>query len=145
MVREVQLSRLARIPPIIRYPGLPPDILVNFSKLIQDIIRSNKLIPVSKLEVDAPATRSASGARTSLRSAPAAAASLNDSIDWWWKYGGMKSPHLHFNGDVFALNETQWQAFSSAVLKDFSRKLAGAKTIGFDQLIDVSDAVNRLG
>jgi len=145
MVQNLDLSRWARLPIRIRFPGIPPEILINYGSLIQEIIKVNKLIPVSKIEavktrvmVDAQpiATRSANQTTTAM--------SLNTGIDWWWKYGGMKVPHLHFGDDAYILNEAQWQTFTTGVMKDVTRKLTKAKNISFDQLVHVADAANEI-
>ena len=38
--------------------------------------------------------------------------------------GGKRTPHLHYKGEIYLLNEKQWKDFSSKVLQDFSKKLA---------------------
>jgi hypothetical protein len=129
------INRLAGIPYIRRWPGIPPEILVNYGDLIQEIIKVNKLTPVSRLEaIGGMTTRSTATAST-----------LNDHIEWWWKYGGMKAAHLHYAGEVYALNSAQWEQFSSAIVKDFSKKLAGSKNISYNELVEVVDAVSGIG
>jgi hypothetical protein len=128
-----------------RFPGIPPEILINHSSLIQEIIKSNKLTPVS--QVEAVSTRimspQALPARAARQAAPALA--LNDAVDWWWKYGGMKAAHLHYGEDVYILNESQWQSFASGVMKDISARLQRAKSISFEQFLDVTDGVRTIG
>lgn len=61
-----------------------------------------------------------------------------------WINGGMRTPHLHYNGDIYILTKEQWKQFSSQILKDFSKKLAETSTISFEQLMELSDTVNSV-
>jgi len=129
----VQDLHLGGIPIIRRFPGLPPEILVNYGALIQETIKANKLTPVSKLDVMAPVAKAAEPTMM-----------MYDWADWWWKWGGMKAAHLHYHGEVYALNEAQWREFSSKIVTDLSKKLAGAKNISFTEFGKVADAVNEV-
>jgi hypothetical protein len=57
--------------------------------------------------------------------------------------GGMRLPHLHFNGEVFALTESQWRAFSGTVIKDLSEKLTKASALSFDQIRNVAEQIDK--
>lgn len=59
--------------------------------------------------------------------------------------GGLKCAHLHFRGDLYLLTDKQWKEFSGAVVKDFQDKLGAVKTVAFDQLIGLSEAISGLG
>lgn len=61
--------------------------------------------------------------------------------------GGMKSPHIHLDGKIYLLNETQWADFSNKVIVDFQGLLEKAKTVpmNFDQLTSIADAANAIG
>jgi hypothetical protein len=58
--------------------------------------------------------------------------------------GGIRIAHLHFRNDVYLLDAVQWKAFSGKVLGEFSAKLSKASTVSFDQLLDLSDAVDTI-
>jgi hypothetical protein len=58
--------------------------------------------------------------------------------------GGLKTPHVHYNGDIFLLGDKEWQAFSSKIIEDFRAKLKGAKSINYDQLIRLSDIMQEI-
>jgi hypothetical protein len=122
----------------IKWPGLPPvSYLLKNGKEIQQMITELKIKPVSQTELP--------GTRVMINPQPLPPkAYLSNAADWWFKWGGMKIPHFHFDGDVYLLNEEQWQTFSSGVLKDFSKKLTNAKNISFSQLADIADAVEEL-
>ena len=133
-----------RIP--IRFPGIPPEILINYSGLIQQLVKEGKLIPISKME--SVRTRVMAGPQPEPPTLPvkttALSIPLSNTVDWWWKYGGIRAPHLHYGEEVYTLNETQWQAFSSTVLRDVAKKLNRAKNIGFDQFVNVANATNEI-
>jgi hypothetical protein len=59
-------------------------------------------------------------------------------------WGGIRIPHLHFKGDLFLPNEKQWREFTAEVMKDFQAKLAKASAISFDQMMEISEAVDSL-
>ncbi len=58
--------------------------------------------------------------------------------------GGIRLAHLHFKGNVYLVNERQWKEFTGKVIKDFQAKLAAAPSVNFEQLMDLSDAVDSL-
>ena len=58
--------------------------------------------------------------------------------------GGLRSPHLHFKGDVYLTNAEQWKAFSGAMIKQYQEKLGRAGTVSFDQLMDVAAEIESL-
>ncbi len=142
MAQSTQFSRWWRVP----FPGIPPEILINYRDLIQSIIKENKLTPVSKM--DSAITRIMLNPqplppKQATRST-AASLPLNDTVDWWWKYGGIRIPHIHYGEDVYALDEKQWQVFTSTVMRDVTKKLTGAKNISFDQFVNVANAANEV-
>lgn len=58
--------------------------------------------------------------------------------------GGIRIPHLHFKGDVYLLDEEQWKKFSGNIIKDFQTKLAKVKTVNFEQVMEISEAIDSL-
>lgn len=112
-----------------KWAGFPPEILINYGSIIQEIIKGNKLTPVSALPSMGAVVKT-----------PTRTVDVSSAVDWWWKYGGMKAWHLHYAGEVYALDEAQWQQFSSTVIKDFARKLTDSKSISFDKFVKIADA-----
>ena len=55
--------------------------------------------------------------------------------------GGIRLAHLHANGNIYLVQEKQWKEFSGKVIKDFQVKLGSAQSVSFEQLMDISDAV----
>jgi hypothetical protein len=58
--------------------------------------------------------------------------------------GGIKSPHVHYNGDIYLLKKEDWKAFSGKIIEEFRTKLANAKSINYDQLMRLSDAMQEI-
>ena len=58
--------------------------------------------------------------------------------------GGIKSPHVHYNGDIYILKNEDWKAFSGKIIEDFRTKLASAKSINYDQLMKLSDVMQEI-
>ncbi len=56
--------------------------------------------------------------------------------------GGMRIPHFHFKGEVYLVNEAQWKEFATPLLEDFRKKLAAVNEIGFEQLMELNEAMN---
>jgi hypothetical protein len=57
---------------------------------------------------------------------------------------GIPVPHLHFKDKVYPLNAKQWKAFSIGLMAEFQVKIGKARTVSFDQLQKVSEAVDSL-
>ena len=59
--------------------------------------------------------------------------------------GGLRTPHLHFAGEIYLLTDAQWKEFSVTVVKGLQEKLSRAGTVGFNQAMELSDAIDGLG
>jgi hypothetical protein len=60
---------------------------------------------------------------------------------WDPRFGGMRMPHLHYRGEIYALNPEQWTEFSKMAVTSLAGKLGKAEKITFETLMDVSKAV----
>lgn len=58
--------------------------------------------------------------------------------------GGIRAPHLHYNGEIYLLNKEQWNKFSGEIIKDFSKKLAETKSVNFSQLMELSEVMSEI-
>lgn len=58
--------------------------------------------------------------------------------------GGLRIAHLHFEDKLYLLNDEQWKAFSTQVMKNFRAKLAKVNTVNFSQVMSISHAVDPL-
>lgn len=64
--------------------------------------------------------------------------------DYVGQHGGMRGPHLHYRGNLYLLNKKQWSRFTGQIIKEFSKKLALAKEVGFEQFIELADTMNAI-
>ncbi len=60
------------------------------------------------------------------------------------KNGGMRVPHLHYDGKIFLLDELQWKDFSKTIINDFRLKLEKANSINYEQLMELSGAMESI-
>ena len=60
------------------------------------------------------------------------------------KFGGLRMPHLHYNGDIYVLDKKQWNEFSRKIIEGFKSKLANAKSINPDQMVKISETIHEI-
>lgn len=58
--------------------------------------------------------------------------------------GGMRAPHLHLDGDIFKLSQKQWNKFTRKALATMRERLAKVETIGFEQMMELSDSIGAV-
>ena len=58
--------------------------------------------------------------------------------------GGLRIPHLHLRGDIYLLTDKQWKEFSGMAVKNLQEKLGTVGTVGFDQLMELSETMGGL-
>jgi len=58
--------------------------------------------------------------------------------------GGIRIPHLHFKGELYLLTEEQWKSYTTTVMEGFKAKLDKVNTINFNQMLNLSDAIDSL-
>lgn len=111
--------------------GGPRDFWLVNAEQVGKFIHTNKLkpIPQESLEMRAPGAEKAAEEK---------------SIQWWWKAGGIRTPHLHFEGNIYLLNAKQWNTFSSGIIQEFGRKLSEANTVNYGNLMHLADAMNEI-
>lgn len=121
--------------------GLPADLWLRHSRLVEGFIKEAKLTPVdqkflvTKLEVLAGQPPQAVATATATARAKLQPRDIR---------GGIRIAHLHFRNEIYLLDAAQWRAFSGKVLAEFSAKLSKASAVSFDQLLDLSDAVDTI-
>lgn len=119
--------------------GMPVPFWLKNIKMIEQVIREWKLepVPAESLMTEVPlaplGVMSGEQEKAPLRIRPRSIA------------GGIRIPHLHFREDIYLLDEKQWRDFSSKVVKDFQAKLAKVNTVSFEQVMEISEAVDSLG
>jgi len=120
------------------WPGpYPPSITLDreIVTLEAEFIKANKLTPLRITTQELNKNRM-------LISTSAAERELET---WFWKCGGRKELHFHYAGDIYVLNQNQWNSFSKSLLSVFARKLDGANTISFDRMAELSEIVDSIG
>lgn len=111
--------------------GIPPiDFWASRERMIGEFIQANKIQPHSMENYRLEATVEAEKAALAFKRPPFP--------------GGLKVPHLHFNGEVYMLTARQWGEFSTQVVKDLGAKLAKAKEITFDQVRAIAEMVDSV-
>lgn len=55
--------------------------------------------------------------------------------------GGWRFAHLHFDGDIYLLNEEQWSRFAKARIAEFTQQLENTSTISFQHFMEVGEAL----
>jgi hypothetical protein len=118
--------------------GVPRDFWIVHAVDVERFIKANKLKAVSQA-----ALQERAGGQTVVARKLELPQEVSNA-PWWWKYGGMRVPHLHYEGNTFLLNAEQWKAFSGGVMKEFSKKLAEANAVNFGQMMDLSESVNEI-
>ena len=109
--------------------GLPRPIWYTHEKFVKSFIEENKLKPIL-------------GERAAMEHiGRERAIDIKYLIDI---RGGKRTPHLHYRGDLYLMDAGQWKQFSNTIVKDLSKKLAAAKTVNFEQFMEVADAVGAI-
>lgn len=128
--------------------GMPADFWLVNEGLVAQFIRTNKLKPVSQESLLTNVGVTGAIAKTSRKRTPAMdRIDLERTIDIDHIiniYGGKRVPHLHYRGKIYLLNQRQWERFSSKIIKEFTAKLAKAKTVNFEHFMEMTDVMNLL-
>jgi len=116
--------------------GIPAPIWLKNIEMISEFISKNKLkpIPIESL----PNIQAVQAENTE----QVKAALIFDRRPY---PGGIRIAHLHFRGELYLVKEELWREFSGRIVKDFQAKLANAKGIGFEDAMELSEAVDKLG
>lgn len=108
--------------------GGPWDIWVRYADFVNTLVKENNL---RALTMDALRGGKAAGPEAPmLRPRPFP--------------GGLRAAHLHLGEDIFLLKEEQWTRFTEKVIGDLGKKLKAAKSVRFEELMDVADAIEGL-
>jgi len=122
-----------------KYGGLW-DLWVHDVSLVRDFIKRHKLEAIGKQELlarkhvlDAP-----------MMAVPVATEAQPGLIPRIGYPGGMRAPHLHYGGEIYSLDRAQWREFAEGTLHTLRERLAEVKTVGFEQLMELSEAVSSV-
>ena len=100
------------------------DFWVKYHDVIKDVVKSSRIAPI--------------GAEALPRSFAVMPGDPGNI------FGGMRMPHFHLGDGIYAVDEKQWGQFTQRVMTDLSAKLANAKQVSFEQMMEVADAVQAL-
>lgn len=130
-----------------RIRGIPSDIWVRFSDSIGQLISKEKLTPVEGRFVTTPnqVNFALTGQMAAVAPAVAETAKAKASMPEIFDIrGGIRAAHVHYKGSIYMLNDAQWKRFSTVVVNDFKAKLEAAGTVGFDQVLDISETAVKI-
>jgi len=112
--------------------GIPNPMWIRNVELIGNFIDKNKLVPMADHNL-MPVKR--------MEKAGLAANQLSlHYVPWWW-FGGIKVAHLHFNGEVYILNDAQWKNFSKDLMHGMKTRIDNAGTIPFESSLEMAQIV----
>jgi hypothetical protein len=46
--------------------------------------------------------------------------------------------HLHFQGNIYKINQQQWDSFSAAILKNIGEQISKAKNVSFENALNLA-------
>jgi predicted aldo/keto reductase-like oxidoreductase len=55
--------------------------------------------------------------------------------------GGMRMPHLHYAGEIYAMKDSQWGEFSKTAVSALVQRIGKAQRVSFDGVMKLSQAV----
>lgn len=125
--------------------GIPADIWIKHIDIIESIIKKGqaKLInevflpPINEI---AGAVNPAVATREAAPKATAAKQILKIPFP-----GGIRFAHFHYKGDVYRVSPEGWQQFSKGVVEGMMQKLGSAKSVSFEQVMELSGSIDTLG
>jgi hypothetical protein len=117
--------------------GIPAPIWLKNIDMISEFISKNKLKPVQPESLP-----NIQGMQEVANTAQAKSALIVDRRPY---PGGIRIAHLHFKGEIYLVKEELWREFSGRIVKDFQAKLASVKSVGFEDVMELSEAVDKLG
>lgn len=130
---DIELIRQLKI-------GVPPDIQMIFSKEIAQFITANRIMPFQEFEV----LETLQATPVAKKGAAKIPLQLQQKLPPYSTHGGMKIPHLHYNGQVFILDGAQWDAFSGMMLEKIKAKVNSINKVSFNQLMELSSTIGNI-
>jgi hypothetical protein len=98
-------------------------LMANRQELIQKFVTANKLAPFIQPKFDPI---------------------LQHHWPVWFKWGVI-GPHLHLNDKVYMLDDANWNKFTKTLFDDFKVKLDKAKSVSFNDALNLSNSIDALG
>ena len=124
--------------------GRPAELWLSHHELVAKVIAKYKLKPLSADNYPYLPHVEEFGVSV-LSKATSKQAKAVPTIRWPIPFpGGMRIPHFHYGRDVYLLKPNQWNEFSKMVVKDIQSRIAGANEVGFEQVMELEQAVSSL-
>lgn len=111
--------------------GGPRDFWLGNIAAIKQVVDGNKLVPIAPELTTGPMLIARIGTEPQLP--------VPHRVPF---PGGLKLPHLHYEGNAYLLTEEQWRGFTGRVLEDFKARLAKVKVVSFDQLMSIAETID---
>ncbi|HEX2685597.1 MAG TPA: hypothetical protein VHN14_03225 [Kofleriaceae bacterium] len=116
------------------------DLWVHDVSMVRDFIKRHKLETIGKEELlarkrvlDAP-----------MMPVPVATEVHPGPVPRIGYAGGMRVPHLHYDGEIYSLDRAQWREFAERTLDTLRERLGEVKSVGFEQLMELSETVSSV-
>ncbi len=58
--------------------------------------------------------------------------------------GGIRVPHLHYENNIYLLNQEQWAKFSHGIIAEARARLADVKEVSFEDAMVIASATEGL-
>jgi hypothetical protein len=69
-------------------------------------------------------------------------AAAGKAILWDPTRGGMRMPHIHYAGEIYILNEKQWDEFSKLALHALADKMGRMQKVPFENVMQIAEAIS---
>ncbi|WP_152643307.1 hypothetical protein [Anaeromyxobacter sp. PSR-1] len=109
------------------------DFWISHVALVERFVQTH-LKELTKVQTD-PQQRTI-GAETGVAAGAAARVLM-----WDPTRGGMRTPHLHYGGELYVMSEPQWAELSKAAVSAMTERMTKAQRVGFDTVMQLSDVV----
>jgi hypothetical protein len=125
--------------------GIRQELWLSQLEVVASFINANALKPVDARHLGAGAPGLSLGAVAGAAGHQVGTPTAQIVLPWDPRpWGGWPIAHLHYAGEMYLLNKSQWGEFSRKVMAGFAEKLRTTEKVTFNQLMDVSAAVAEL-
>ena len=103
---------------------------------------------VSQINVIEQFMKSAAGRELIQVNAAAHSAAKQDmkasgkAIIWDPTRGGMRMPHIHYAGEIYILNEKQWEDFSKLAMQALAEKMGKMQKVSFENVMQIAEGMS---
>jgi hypothetical protein len=70
-----------------------------------------------------------------------AKAASGKAILWDPTRGGMRMPHIHYAGEIYILNEKQWEDFSKLAMQSLTEKMGRMQKVPFEKVMQIAEGM----